>query len=56
MTSVKWKDYRNPCKDLKFFAYCMYQSYLRLILYRFQIYILFLVFKLYSFLFLFWIQ
>ena len=37
------------------FAHCMYQSYFRLIIYRFQIYLLLLVYKLYSFL-LFWIQ
>ena len=46
----KCKDFRKPCKD------CMYQSYLRLVLYRFQIDPLLLVYKLYCFLLLFWIQ
>ena len=34
----------------------MYQSYLRLIAYRFQIELLLLLYKFYSFLLLFWIQ
>ena len=38
------------------FAHCMYHSYLRLIIYRFQIDLLLLVYMLHPFLFLFWIQ
>ena len=39
------------------FVHCMYQSYCRLIIYRFQIHLLLLVYKLYSFFFVFvWIQ
>ena len=38
------------------FAHCMYQSYLRQIIYKLQINLLLLVYKLYSFLLLFWIQ
>ena len=38
------------------YAHCRYQSYLRLIIYKFQIHILLLVYKIYSFLFLFWIE
>ena len=38
------------------FVHCMYQSCCRLIIYRFQIHLLLLVYKLYSFFFLFWIQ
>ena len=40
----KWKDYRNPCKDLKVLIYALYVSKLRLIIYRFQIDLLLLVY------------
>ena len=43
--------------NLKFLiGHCIYQSYRRLNIYRYQIHLLLLVYKLYSFLFLFWIQ
>ena len=38
------------------FVHCIYQNYLRLIISRFQSHHLLLVYKSYSFLFLFWIQ
>ena len=38
------------------FGHCMYRSYLRLIIYRFQTYLLLLVCKLFYFMVSFWIQ
>ena len=38
------KNYRNPCKDLKFLIYALYVSKLGLIIYRFQIHLLLLVY------------
>ena len=35
--TLKWKDCRNPCKDVKFLIYALYVSKPRLIIYRFQI-------------------
>ena len=57
MNDPKWKDYRNSCNNFKFLICAlMYQSYLRQIIYGFQIQLLLLVYKVYSVLFLFWIQ
>ena len=41
----KWKDYGNLCKNLKFLIYALCVSKLRLIIYRFQIDLLLLIYS-----------
>ena len=48
----EWKDFRNLCKDLKFLIYAFYVSKLRLIIYRFDLFMTFCCW----FAFTFWIH